>query len=206
MKKSTRKCILGFLCIGFVVICLSLQFVLNQDTKRLKKEGEKLENLVVKTKSGMDIETTYRNINEEKFYIKIPTDFQILNEELLYKKYSGEVPTLVFSNEETTINVAVSLSKNTMKDAQIKEYKEYMEKLLKENSEIVDTRLYEVDGHSVGQIKLITEASDTNIYNNMIFFSYKDKLVIINFNCTIDLKEEWQDVGDFIIDSLFFKE
>ena len=55
-------------------------------------------------------------------------------------------------------------------------------------------------------MKLVSSAYDTNIYNNMLCFSYNGKLVIINFNCTVNLKDEWEKVGDFIIDSLFFDE
>ena len=81
-----------------------------------------------------------------------------------------------------------------------------MTNLLKESSKIISTKDYKIDGYNIGQIKLITSAEDTDIYNNMIFFSYENKLIIITFNCTIDLQEEWQEVGDFLIDSLFFTE
>ena len=99
--------------------------------------------------------------------------------------------------------MAVSLTDDKMSNAQIKSYKEAMENLLKNNSGIIS--LYEVSGHNIGKIKLISNAQDTSIYNNMIFFSYNDKLVIVTFNCTTELQKEWQSVGDFIIDSLFFK-
>lgn len=102
--------------------------------------------------------------------------------------------------------MAVSLTDDKMSNAQIKSYKEAMEILLKNNSEIISSDLYEVSGHNIGKIKLISNAQDTSIYNNMIFFSYNDKLVIVTFNCTTELQKEWQSVGDFIIDSLFFKE
>ena len=36
-------------------------------------------------------------------------------------------------------------------------------------------------------------------------FAYNEKLVIINFNCTKDLMKEGKGVGDFLIESLFFK-
>ena len=68
-----------------------------------------------------------------------------------------------------------------MKDSQIKAYIEYMTELLKNHSEIIETNYYNVDNHSIGQIKLLSDATDTKIYNNMICFSYNDKLVIITF-------------------------
>ena len=104
-----------------------------------------------------------------------------------------------------TINIAISLTENKMLDSGIKKYHQYMVELLKDNSEIIDSKTYQVGGYTIGQIKLLSTASDTKIYNNMLCFSYQDKLVIVTFNCTEELKEQWQEVGDFIIDSLFFK-
>ncbi len=206
MKKKSIKITLGVLCIGVVLICLCIQFVLNKDTKKLEKEEEKLKTLTIKTKSNKEIECEYVHVEDNQFYIKIPKKFQSLEQEIILKKYSGDVPDIVFSNEETTINVAISLTENKIENNSIKSYIASMEKLLKNTSNILDTKIYKVDGHTVGQMKLITPASDTDIYNNMLCFSYQGKLVIVTFNCTIDLMEEWQDVGDFIIDSLFFKE
>lgn len=204
MKK--KSIVLFALCTGVVLICLCIQFILNQDTKKLEKEEEKLKTLTIKTKSGEEIETEYIHVENNQFYIKVPIEFQSLEQEFILKKYNGDVPNVVFSNEETTINVAISLTDNKMGDSSIKSYIASMENLLKNTSNILDTKTYKVDGHTVGQMKLITHASDTDIYNNMLCFSYQGKLVIVTFNCTVDLMEEWQDVGDFIIDSLFFQE
>ena len=53
-------------------------------------------------------------------------------------------------------------------------------------------------------MKFISLASDTNIYNHIIAFSVDGKLRLVNFNCTEDLRPEWEKVGDFIINSLLF--
>ena len=78
-----------------------------------------------------------------------------------------------------------------------------MLKLLGDNSRIIYSDYYEVDNHNIGKIKYLSNAVDTKIYNNTIFFSYNNKLVLISFNCTKDLQEEWEVVSDFIVDSLF---
>lgn len=205
-KKQKRTVIFGIICAVIIGVCLVIQFVIKKEDKELQKEKEKLEILTIKTESGIEIETEYYSFNNSKFYLKIPKSFKQLDYETIAKKYNGNVPNIVFSNEETTINVAVSLTDNEMSNTQIKSYKEAMENLLKNNSEIITSDLYEVSGHNIGKIKLISNAQDTSIYNNMIFFSYNGKLVIATFNCTTELQKEWQSVGDFIIDSLFFKE
>lgn len=198
-KKKIGTVIFGIICAVIIGVCLVIQFVIKNEDKKLQKEKEKLEILTIKTESGVEIETEYYSFDNSKFYLKIPKSFKQLDYETITKKYNGNVPNIVFSNDETTINVAVSLTDDKMSNAQIKSYKEAMENLLKNNSEIISSDLYEVSGHNIGKIKLISNAQDTSIYNNMIFFSYNDKLVIVTFNCTTELQKEWQSVGDFII-------
>lgn len=172
---------------------------------REKAETEGQKNKVLSSPSGNNekVETEYISI-DDKFYLKVPRSFKRLDDEIIAEKYHGDVPDIVFSNDDITINIAVSFTENQMTDSQIERYKELMENLFKHNSEIIDTDYYHVDDYSVGQIKLISDAVDTQIYNNMIFFSYDGKLVLISFNCTKNLKDEWDDIGDFIISSLSF--
>ncbi len=204
-KKKVSFIIVG-ICIFIAIICSIITFILNKDTERLEQESKKLDTLVVKTKSGTEIETEYTHVEENKFYIKVPKEFKQLSYEDILKKYSGEVPKIVFSNDSMSVNIAISITDNEMKDSEIDHYKKYMENILQCDSKIIDNKSYKVDGHTIGQLKLISKAEDTEIFNNMIFFSYHDKLVIVTFNCTDDLKSEWEEVGDFVIDSLFFKE
>lgn len=207
MKKGNKtvKVVLSVIFTIIIIACIIIQVVIANDNKRLEKESQKYETLTTQTKSGEQVETEYIHIEENEFYVKIPTKFKQLDYETINKKYNGDVPNVVFSNDETTITIAISITENEMRNDQIGSYKEYMEKILKNNSEIISSNLYKEGDHNIGQIKLMSKAIDTQIYNNMIFFSYNDKLVIIAFNCTEELKEEWQNVGDFIIDSLFFK-
>lgn len=202
-KIGIAAAIISLLLIAAVLFTISA--VVSSKGKELEKESQKLNALTTETKSGELVETEYTSFEDSTFYIKVPTGFKQLDYETIMQKYNGEVPDIVFSNEQTTVNVAVSLTDNEMKDSEISGYKNYIENLLKESSEIIASENYEVDGNHIGKIKLLSKAADTDIYNNMIFFSYNDKLVIITFNCTADLKDEWEQVGDFIIDSLFFK-
>lgn len=205
-KKKLATTIFGVICVIVVLVCIVIQVVIAKKDKDLVKESEKYKTMIAETKSGKKIETEYIHVDDCKFYIKIPKNFKKLNYEEITNKYNGNVPNIVFSNDELTINIAISVTDNKMADTEIKAYQEYIEDLLKSNNEIMETKNYQVDNHNIGKIRLISKTTNTNIYNNMIFFSYQGKLVIITFNCKEELKEEWKSVGDFIIDSLFFKE
>lgn len=205
-KKKLGAIVFGVICISIIVICLVIQFIVKEDTKRLEKESKKYDSLTVETKSKEKIDTEYTHIDGAKFYVKIPKSFKQLTMEEINKKYTGDIPKVVFSNDDLTINIAISMTDNKMLDSSIKTYHQHMKEVLEKSSEIIESKYYQVDGHNIGKIRLMSKATDTSIYNNMICFSYQDKLVIITFNCTENLKDEWQKVGDFVIDSLFFGE
>ena len=203
-KKKIGLIIFFVVCAIFVAVCLAISFVMNKQTEELEKEAEKYETLVTTTKSGEQVETQYIHVGEEKFFVKVPTAFKQLDSETINQKYSGDVPDIVFSNDEVNINVAISMSENEMHNVQINSFGKQMEESMKSLGEIISTNYYTVDGHDIAQLKLVSNAEDTKIYNNMVCFSYNDKLVIITFNCTEALRDEWVGVGDFIIDSIFF--
>lgn len=200
-KKKLGTIIFAIVCVLIVVVCIIIQVIMNKQTQELEKESEKIDTLVTTTTSGVEVETQYMGVEENKFFVKVPTSFRKLSSEEISKKYSEDVPSVVFSNDEETINVEINITDNNMKNSEIKTY---MDNVIKENGDkMISSNYYEVDNHNIGQIKM---NDDNNIYNNKIFFSNNDKLVIITFNCTKNLQEEWQGVGDFIIDSLFFTE
>lgn len=204
--KNKEKIVIGIL-IGIIILIVIISGMiyinLNKSIKEVERENEKLKTLEVKTKSNQEIMTLYTRIDNEKFFIKIPTNFKQLDADTISQKYYGDVPQTVFSNEDDTINILINMTTDEMSNDDIKSYHDEMLKLLGDNSRIIYSDYYEVDNHNIGKIKYLSNAVDTKIYNNTIFFSYNNKLVLISFNCTKDLQEEWEVVSDFIVDSLF---
>ena len=110
------------------------------------------------------------------------------------------------STERGTINVAFALNDVEMKDSEIEEYTKTMEEIYKQYTDDINVNFFERNNHTVGEIKFVTPASDTNIYNHIVAFSVNGKLRLVTFNCTEELRDEWEEVGDFIIKSLVFNE
>lgn len=113
-------------------------------------------------------------------------------------------PSFVLTNDKTAVNIAVNITNVPMKNSQIKNYMDAMVEQLSTNNPVIHTR-FERDNHEVGDIRFVSKAVDTNIYNHMIVFSDNGMLRIVSFNCTEELQEEWQEIGDFIINSIRFK-
>ena len=160
--------------------------------------------LVITTNNGNNIETQYEMF--DGFKIKIQSEFKIMSDEILNVKYpNGNAPSLVYTNDKTTINVVLVMNDVTMKNNQIEEYVKTMESTYKNYSKDVKLKFWERNNHKIGEMEFTTEGSDTEIYNHIITFSVNDKLRLVNFNCTKEQMNEWQKVSKFIMDSIMFE-
>ncbi len=160
--------------------------------------------LVITTNNGNNIETQYEMF--DGFKIKIPSEFKIMSDEILNVKYpNGNAPSLVYTNDKTTINVVLVMNDVTMKNNQIEEYVKTMESTYKNYSKDVKLNFWERNNHKIGEMEFTTEGSDTEIYNHIITFSVNDKLRLVNFNCTKEQMNEWREVSKFIVDSIMFE-
>ena len=160
--------------------------------------------LVITTNKGNNIETQYEMF--DGFKIMIPSEFKIMSDEIVNVKYpNGNAPSLVYTNDKTTINVALVMNDVIMKNSQIEEYVKTMESTYKNYSKDVKLNFWERNNHKIGEMEFTTQGSDTEIYNHIIAFSVKDKLRLVNFNCTKEQMNEWQKVSKFIMDSIIFE-
>ena len=157
--------------------------------------------MVITTNKGNNIETQYKMF--DGFKIKIPSEFKIMSDEIINIKYpNGNAPSLVYTNDKTTINVALVMNDVTMKNSQIEEY---VKTTYKNYSKDVKLNFWERNNHKIGEMEFTTKGSDTEIYNHIIAFSVNDKLRLVNFNCTKEQMSEWQNVSKFIMDSIMFE-
>lgn len=186
-----------------MAVLIGIQIYLNQDTERLKKEQKKYATFDIKTKSGEIIKTKYYNFKDGSFYLKIPNQFKIMDEETKQIKYPNNSPSFVYTNEQTTVNIVVNITETSLKNSQVKDYLKVVKKTFADY-EILSTKTTKKDNYWIGLIEFISQANDTDIYNHMMFFSSNQKLIIISFNCTKELQKEWQTVGDFIMNSIMF--
>lgn len=202
---KTLKMVLISLIIAIVLISLYIvpKYIINGEEKVIKENIE--ETFEVIRKDGKVIKTEFYTFDNDNFYLKIPKEFDSMSSDLINVKYpKGNVPTYVLTNEETTINVVVNVTKDNIKNESITPFLETMRQTLATSNEIIETNVYKKQNHNIGEIKFISKASDTDIYNHMIIFSVDGTLRIVSFNCTKDLMENWKSVGEFIIGSLSF--
>ena len=92
---------------------------------------------------------------------------------------NGNAPSLVYTNERGTINIAFVLNDVAMKNEEIEEYTKAMETMYSQYANDININFFERDNHKIGEMKFISTASDTYIYNHIIAFSVDGKLRLV---------------------------
>ena len=128
--------------------------------------------LVITTNKGNNIETQYEMF--DGFKIKIPSEFKIMSDEIVNVKYpNGNAPSLVYTNDKTTINVALVMNDVIMKNSQIEEYVKTMESTYKNYSKDVKLNFWERNNHKIGEMKLQQRAQIQNSIIILLHFLLK---------------------------------
>lgn len=156
------------------------------------------------------IKLKLRSLLEDRIELKVPNDFEIMSEEMTNAKYPSENrPTLIYSNESGSINVALNYTETVAGQSFMELYVESLVSTFESlypSAEWKDSGVEEINGRKVGYLKLITPAEDSNIYNVIFFTDLDGKLLLASFNCTENFIPEWEETADEIMNSLKIKE
>lgn len=157
--------------------------------------------------NGIKLETM--SLLDDRVELKVPSDFDIMDEETIRVKYPTEQrPTLVYTNKNTSINVALNLTENPASQELIETYQEVFLESFKTtypDAEWKNNAIIEVNGRAIGYLEFIISAQDSKIYNRIFFTDLNDKLLLCSFNCTIKYLKEWESVSNEIMHSLKLK-
>ncbi len=138
-----------------------------------------------------------------KLTLPIPKSFTSMSEEMLRIKYPSERrPTLVWTNESGSVNVAVNHTLNAVRPDQLPQLLETMESSLKNlhpSATWYRSEVASIEGKEFIVIDLRTPAVDTQIRNVMVGTSLEGRLLLVTFNVVERLENTWLPVGNKII-------
>jgi hypothetical protein len=178
----------------------------NKSMNRIKTIGLTVLVVFLTTAFISTIDLKIKSLLNDKIELKIPSNFDIMSEELIKIKYPSERrPTLVYSNETGGINVALNLTQNKASQELIKPYVDNLVNTFKKTYPSADWKesgIKEINGKKVGYLELITPAVDTEIYNLIFFTDLEGKLLLCTFNCTKKSISEWTPTAKEIMNSL----
>ena len=202
-----KEIILGV--IGIVVIVVVAFFLANlihdnhvkslSEEENNKQEEEREEEKI--EVDGVEINfKTYRV--DSSFFLNVPDTFIMLDEETLKSKYNyNNRPELVFMSEADTEHVFVSTTNEDMTDDGLEAYLNNRIAGLT-GMTVIDSGVYQKYDKTFARLV----ATDANTYYNLRFFTLDNKLVTVEFNCSVSVYEEWEDVVNEIMDSICFNE
>lgn len=157
----------------------------------------------------LPVELESKSLLDDKISLKIPKDFEIMENEMMELKYpSSNRPTLVYTNESGGINVALNHTQNAANQAAMGEVHKALKGAFTNLYPSADWKgdgVKEINGKKVGYMKLISPAIDTEIYNCMFYTDVDGRLLLCTFNCTINDMDEWATTADQIMNSLTVK-
>ena len=155
------------------------------------------------------IELEKKQILNDKVEILLPKSFGIMPEEMLKIKYpSANRPTLVYSDEDGTVNIAFNHITSRASQKEIEKYKDVFVSTFKSSYPTAvwgEKGVKEINGRKVGFLEVTTPAIDTKIYNLLFFTDLDGKLLICTFNCTSKKKSAWVESAKKIFNSLTVK-
>lgn len=147
-----------------------------------------------------------RKILNDRVEILLPKDFEVMGEEMLKLKYPSERrPTLVYTDEGASINVAFNHTASRATQEQIDVYRNVMVSTFKNlypSAEWKGEGVKEINGRKVGYMELITPAIDTRVYNLIFFTDLDGRLLLCTFNCVEKEQENWLEPAQKIMNSL----
>ena len=207
LNMKRKEIILGV--IGIIVIVVVAFFLANiihdNHVKTINKEEESKQEEEKKEEKievdGVEINfKTYRV--DSSFFLNVPDTFTMLDEATLKSKYNyNNRPELVFMSETDTEHVFVSTTNEDMTDDGLEAYLNNRVAGLT-GMTVIDSGVYQKYDKTFARLV----ATDANTYYNIRFFTLDNKLVTVEFNCSVNTYEEWEKVANEIMDSICFNE
>lgn len=207
LNMKRKEIILGV--IGIIVIVVVAFFLaniihdnhvktINKEEDNKQEEEKKEEKIEV---DGVEINfKTYRV--DSSFFLNVPDTFTMLDEATLKSKYNyNNRPELVFMSETDTEHVFVSTTNEDMTDDGLEAYLNNRVAGLT-GMTVIDSGVYQKYDKTFARLV----ATDANTYYNIRFFTLDNKLVTVEFNCSVNTYEEWEKVANEIMDSICFNE
>ncbi|MEG0258730.1 MAG: hypothetical protein RR651_02560, partial [Lysinibacillus sp.] len=125
------------------------QSTLKENEQESQQEGQKIDlNQSVVNIEGEDIPVIDQSVLEGKFTLRMPKLFSIMSPELASIKYPSEQrPTVIYTDESTTINLAFNLTTTALTETGVAEFQEAMIDVLEQtqpSAEWLDKDLIEI--------------------------------------------------------------
>jgi hypothetical protein len=156
------------------------------------------------------IQLEERSFLDSKLFIQMPKEFEVMGEQMLKLKYPSERrPTLVYTNERGTVNVALNHTQDRVTLSQLPDLHKTVETTFRNaypSATWFRNELTEINGRRCFLLDLRTPAIDTRVRNLILGTSLQGRFLIISINATQELESAWLPIANKIIQSVRIQE
>lgn len=136
-----------------------------------------------------------------------PAEFSRMSEEFVAAKFpDAKEPGIVYGNTRTTVSIAItSPPQRMLRPEQLPEFKSFMESFIdrqKKGVQWLRKEFVEVNGQRWIHFEFISQAIDTKIHNHMYLTSMDERMLMFNFNSTVEEYERHKDALEKSKDSI----
>ena len=173
-------------------------------TEKLPARKQPETSLVETTVAGVVLEP--KEILDGKVKLLMPKEFSVMSADMLEVKYpDAQRPTLVFTNEKGTVNLAFNHTKNKATAAAIPVFHRQTEAMMRRQiaaENWLASEMITLDELNWFRLDFRTPAVDTTIRNITLGTSLENRILLVSFNTTTAEEEAWLPIGQQMIQSL----
>jgi hypothetical protein len=153
-----------------------------------------------------DVVLQPKNVINGKLSLLIPEGFSIMDDQMLRIKYPSERrPTLVYTNDSASVNVAIDHTDNRVRAGELSAFHKYTDGMFRNqypSATWFKSGVFEINGRDWMILDVRTPAIDTQVRNIMVGTSLDSRLLMVSVNLTKELEGEWLAAAEGIVQSL----
>jgi len=176
-----------------LILVLLISFSIKANNKI---ENEALLNETISNEKCSSLISEKLNLLNGKITVDLPEGFGLMSEEMLAVKYpSNNRPTLVYTNDDGTINFAFNHTANAIPKGKLPEllpaFVQQFNAIYPE-MQWFKKEVEVLNGRNFIKLEFISPAPDSRIYNIMYVTVLEGKMLMCSFNCLESQKSEWE--------------
>ena len=149
--------------------------------------------------------SSLKPILDNKAQIKLPESFELMSSDKIALKYPmvERRPSEVYSNKSGSINIAFNHTRSEASIEELPQIRDVLGMQIKKSTiDFIGSKIQAINGQDFAIFQFVSPAANANIYNLMFVTVLENRLLIGTFNCTTNLREEWEPIGKQIVSSM----
>jgi len=143
-----------------------------------------------------------RTLLDGKVTLQVPASFKPMSDEHRKIKYPGaNAPSVVLTDESTTMNIALDHKPVAIAPNQVKELEAPMRQQFA-SAKLNSAGMRSINGQDFLVIDVDVPLADGPNHNHMAFTSFQGRMLIISYNCMLSRNADCGALGNRVIDSI----